>query len=129
MFTYIDKNCPEIDIFQHMLRYVDQNSLMWPPHDVAENDIKRHKLKYMGKSRLVSAKVSSPFHPLITGGGGKVLSPWNISPRSTPGWVGVWGKNVVLPMGTNSGIFHIQLGKFHRYLKNTTKILGNLPLL
>ena len=37
--------------------------------------------------------------------GGKVLSPWNISPRITLGWVGVWDKNEELPKGTNSGIF------------------------
>ena len=60
-----------------------------------------------------------------SGGGGKVLSPWNISPRSTRRWVGARGKNVVLPKGTNSGIFHIQLGKFRKYCEKLTKILGN----
>ena len=40
--------------------------------------------------------------------GGKVLPPWNVSPRSTPGWVGVLPENEIVPQGNNSGIFEIK---------------------
>ena len=44
------------------------------------------------------------------GGGGKVLSPWNISAEVPRGWVGQRPQNELVPKGTKSVFF----GKFHR---------------
>ena len=54
-----------------------------------------------------------------SGGGLKVLSLCNTSPRSTLGWVGVCSKNEVLPKDTNSGIFDTLLRKFRKNLQKS----------